>query len=351
MIKAEAILELISTAILVFDGDLNLRSMNIRAENLLSVSAAQRIGGALTDLFPGDGLYEAVTRAQREGQAITERDMTLRIADRPALLVDCSATPFAHGTEGKPAVVVELIDVSHHQRMQLEENMTTQSQITHYLLRGLAHEVKNPLGGIRGAAQLLERALPEARYKEYTEIIISETDRLRAVVDRMLGPSEAVKRVPLNVHTVLERVRNIVEAEAAGGVAVIRDYDPSLPELGGDPDLLVQAFLNILRNAVQAVNLSGGAVTIRTRAQRKFTIGTKIHRLVIRVDIVDTGPGVAPEIASSIFFPMVSGRAEGSGLGLPIASTLIHRHGGLIGFVSQPGDTVFTVWLPVESLT
>jgi two-component system nitrogen regulation sensor histidine kinase GlnL len=228
--------------------------------------------------------------------------------------------------------------------------MTAQSEITNNLLRGLAHEVKNPLGGIRGAAQLLARALDDARFHEYTEIIISETDRLRLLVDRMLGPSESIKLEPLNIYTVLERVRLVVDAEAVGSVEIIRDYDPSLPEINGDRDMLVQALLNVVRNAVQAVNRGGGTVSIKTRVQRKFTIGTTVHRLVVRIDITDTGPGVAPDIASSIFFPMVSGNAGGSGLGLPIANTLIHRHGGLIGFVSEPGNTVFTVWLPTETM-
>ena len=163
----------------------------------------------------------------------------------------------------------------------------------------------------------------------------------------MLGPRGESHKQALNIHDVLEHVRLVVAAERIGNAVIERDYDPSLPEIHADRDQLVQAFLNLLRNAVQAVGESGGTVTLRTRVQRKFTIGSVLHRLVVRVQIIDTGPGVDPELGSSIFFPLVSGRAEGSGLGLPIAQSLIHRQGGLIGFESEPGRTEFSVWLPL----
>ena len=206
-----------------------------------------------------------------------------------------------------------------------------------------------PAGGIRGAAQLLERELTEPQHREYTQIIIGEADRLRKLVDRMLGPRGQLHPADFNVHEVLEHVRQVVEIEAGRGVTIHRDYDPSLPNLHADRDLLVQAFLNLVRNAVQALGEAGGTITLRTRAQRKFTIGSRLHRLVIRVDVCDDGPGVDPSLADSIFFPMVSGRADGSGLGLPIAQSLVNRQGGLIDFTSAPGNTVFTVWLPIRN--
>jgi two-component system nitrogen regulation sensor histidine kinase GlnL len=216
-------------------------------------------------------------------------------------------------------------------------------------MRGLAHEVKNPLGGIRGAAQLLERELGEAHQREYTQIIIGEADRLRKLVDRMLGPRGQQTLSLFNVHEVLEHVRQVVEIEAGQAVTIHRDYDPSLPDLEADRDQLIQALLNVVRNAAQAASGRGGNVTLRTRAQRKFTIGPVMRRLVIRIDIIDDGPGVDPALADSIFFPMVSGRAEGSGLGLPIAQSLVNRQGGLIDFTSTPGNTVFTIWLPLRN--
>ncbi|MCP5143594.1 MAG: PAS domain-containing protein [Gammaproteobacteria bacterium] len=347
----DVLIDLLSTAVLVLDRNGKVERMNLTAETMLSVSETHAIGMPLDQVFPGLPAFVAtITRALREGQTLTERDLEIRMPGVAApRIADCTVTPLLTATAAANGAIVELTDVSHHQRIQNDENMTTQSQITNNLLRGLAHEVKNPLGGIRGAAQLLERALPGNEFREYTEIIISETDRLRSLVDRMLGPSESINLTPLNPYTVIERVRQLVEAETGGNVALIRDYDPSLPDIKGDRDMLVQALLNIVRNAVHAVSESGGTVTLRTRVQRKFTIGTKVHRLVVRVDVVDNGPGVPPDIASSIFFPMVSGHASGSGLGLPIANTLVHRHGGLIGFKSEPGNTVFTVWLPAET--
>jgi two-component system nitrogen regulation sensor histidine kinase GlnL len=246
-------------------------------------------------------------------------------------------------------VVIELASTERHQRIQAEENKLVQNQISSALMRGLAHEVKNPLGGIRGAAQLLERELSTPEQREFTQIIIHEVDRLLKLGDRMLGPRGQLTAAEFNIHEVLEHVRQVVAIEAPPSVAIHRDYDPSLPEVFADRDLLVQALLNLVRNAVQAVRERGGNVTLRSRAQRKFTIGTVLHRLVLRLEVIDDGPGVPAEIADSIFFPMVSGRDEGSGLGLPIAQSLINRHGGLIDFASVPGNTVFTVWLPIRS--
>jgi two-component system nitrogen regulation sensor histidine kinase GlnL len=264
------------------------------------------------------------------------------------VIVDCSVSPWISGRAAVTHVLIELTSVERHQRIQLEENILIQNQATTALMRGLAHEVKNPLGGIRGAAQLLERELEDQRLAEYTQIIIGEADRLRTLVDRMLGPHAALERRRVNIHDVLEHVRQLVHAEYAGAVVITRDYDPSLPELTGDRDQLIQAFLNLLSNAARAVGSSQESITVRTRAQRKFTIADKVHRVVIRVDIIDTGPGVPAEIADSIFYPMVSGHADGSGLGLPLAQAMINRQGGLIGFSSEPGHTEFNVWLPLE---
>jgi two-component system nitrogen regulation sensor histidine kinase GlnL len=216
------------------------------------------------------------------------------------------------------------------------------------LIRGLAHEVKNPLVGLRGAAQLLERRLDEAELREYTQVIIGEADRLQALVDRMLGPATLPQHVELNIHEVLERVRQLVEAEA--GLAIDADYDPSIPDLVGDRDQLIQAMLNLLRNAVQSVD-GEGRVAIRSRSHRQVTIGQQRHRLVIGIDVIDDGPGIPAEMVESIFYPMVTGRVGGTGLGLSIAQELIHRHGGLIECTSRPGETVFRVLLPLEGVT
>jgi two-component system nitrogen regulation sensor histidine kinase GlnL len=236
-------------------------------------------------------------------------------------------------------------------RINREEGFINSAETTQALIRGLAHEIKNPLGGLRGAAQLLEKELPEPALEEYTRIIIEESDRLRALVDRMLGPHQQPKLASLNVHEVLEHIRMLLQAEAGEDVAFERDYDPSLPQMLGDRSQLIQAILNIVRNAVQATRQNEGdrIITLRTRAQRQFTIGPRRHRLVARIDIADNGPGIDAEIRDSIFFPMVSGRPEGSGLGLAISQAIISRHKGLIECQSEPGNTEFSIYLPLES--
>jgi two-component system nitrogen regulation sensor histidine kinase GlnL len=221
------------------------------------------------------------------------------------------------------------------------------------LVRGLAHEIKNPLGGLRGAAQLLARELASEQLADYTNVIIEEADRLRNLVDRLLSAPRRITREPVNIHEVLERVRHLVEAESHGALSIQRDFDPSIPELHGDREQLIQAVLNVARNARQAlareVPRSVPQLGFRTRAQRQFTIGSQRHRLVCQVEISDNGPGVPPELLETLFLPMVSGRADGTGLGLAIAQSIINQHQGLIECRSRPGQTTFTLLLPLEN--
>ena len=218
---------------------------------------------------------------------------------------------------------------------------------TRALVRGFAHEVKNPLGGLRGAAQLLEGELPDASLKEYTQIIISEADRLQKLVDEMLGPNRLPKKSLVNIHEVLERVRSLVLAEVPDGVQIKRNYDPSIPEFVADRDQLLQAVLNIVRNAIQAVEETG-IIELKTRIERQFTIGNVRHRHVLRIDITDNGPGIPEEMQHRIFYPMVTSRAEGTGVGLSIAQSLISRHDGLIECSSNEDGAKFTILLPLE---
>lgn len=222
-----------------------------------------------------------------------------------------------------------------------------QQNAARMLLRGLAHEIKNPLGGLRGAAQLLDQELPDDELREYTRIIIEESDRLQSLVDRMLAPNKPPHKSLINIHRVLERVRQLVQVEAPVGVKLNRDYDPSMPALYGDGDQLIQAILNIVRNAAQALG-DKGKITIRTRIHRQVTIGLNRHPLVAKIDVVDDGPGIKAELLNQIFYPMVTGRAEGTGLGLSIAQSLISQHGGLVECESKPGETIFSIFLPLE---
>ena len=344
------VLNQLATAVIQLDAQLRVREANPAAENLVMTSTHKLRGLCLEKLFPGQHEFiDAVAQALRDTRSFTERDLQLTRPNLEPMRVDCIVSPRMGGQGGAYGVVLELTSTERQQRIQAEENKLIQNQISTALLRGLAHEVKNPLGGIRGAAQLLERELTEPHQREYTQIIIGEADRLRKLVDRMLGPRGQLHPSEFSVHEVLEHVRQVVEIETGRYITIHRDYDPSLPDLQADRDLLIQAFLNLMRNSVQALGEKGGNITLRTRAQRKFTIGNALHRLVIRVEVCDDGPGVDPALADSIFFPMVSGRADGSGLGLPIAQSLVNRQGGLIDFTSAPGNTVFTVWLPIRN--
>ncbi len=326
--------------------DLSVRFLNPAAESLFGVSLRQVEGVSLEHLLPGaDDFITAIKRGFDEQHAYTERELELitpPIGRR--YKVDCTVTPISDA--GESVILVEIRTIDRLLRIAREEHFLAQQKATKVLLRGLAHEVKNPLGGLRGAAQLLERELPDAALKEYTQVIIGEADRLQSLVDHMLGPNRLPNKSRVNIHEVLERVRQLILAEAGEGLVIERDYDPSLPEITADRDQLIQAVLNIVQNAKQALG-GRGKITLRSRSQRQFTIGKDRFRLVLRIDIIDNGPGIAPEIMPNIFFPMVTGRAEGTGLGLPIAQSIIAQHGGVIECSSVPGETVFTLILPL----
>ena len=344
------LLDSLSTSVLVFDAELRLRRLNAAAEYLLSSSAAKIAGIHFRELFAGcKPCADAIERAMRENQTVTERSQELRLPDNTIRMLDCVATPCAMAAIGGNGVLVELIDVAHYHRLHLEENMNAQSQITDAMLQGLAHEVKNPLGGIRGAAQLLHRELPEPRYGEYISVIISETDRLRALVDRMIAPGGIVEKQAINVHSVLERVRQLVAAEIATELVIERDYDPSLPAVIADPGLLMQVFLNIVRNAVQALHGRRGTITLRTRAQRKFTLGAHVHRLVVRTDVIDDGPGIDPKIKDKLFQERVTTKQNGHGFGLPLCRKIVQNNHGEITVESVPGNgTRFIIVFPLQ---
>ncbi len=343
--RHENIPEYLSTAVVLIDGGLSVRYLNPSAEALFGVSARQIVGLPLSALARGlEGFQNAIAEAIASDAAFTERERRLCTYDARHITVDITVTPLPPGE-----ALLECVQLDRHLRISREHSLITQNRAMREVVRGLAHEIKNPLGGLRGAAQLLERELEQQTLKDYTRIIIGEADRLQALVDNMLGPYSRPQRRRLNIHEVLERVRQLVQAEAPPGVRIVRDYDPSIPSLVGEFDQLIQALLNISRNALQAVG-TDGTITFQTRTQRQFTIADTIHKLVARIDIQDDGPGVPPELIDQIFYPMVTSRAEGSGLGLPIAQTLVARHGGLIECVSERGRTVFTVWLPLEDV-
>ena len=341
-----AILDGLTTAVITLDHGLRITYINSAAESLFGLSRHHALGEALAEAVPRFGEHEErLRRALDTGSGFIERELKLRRSGEEPITVDCTVTPLLGG---KPGLMMEILALDRHLRISRDELLLTQHQASRELIRGMAHEIKNPLGGIRGAAQLLEREYPDSEHREYTQVIIREADRLQNLVDRLLGPNRLPKKEPVNVHQVLEHVRQLLEAEAPRGMLVLRDYDPSIPELVGDREQLIQATLNVARNALQALGARGdGTIVLRTRTRRQVTIGGRRHKLVIQVDIEDNGPGIPAAMMEKIFYPMVTTRAEGTGLGLPIAQYLIHSHGGLIECQSQPGRTVFSMFLPL----
>ncbi len=337
----------ISTGVLALDGSLRVTSLNASGEALLKTSEARCLGLHARQLVldPGEWLAN-LQQVLSSKNPLTRRGMPLALHTGQEIHIDLTVTPV--GGDHDSRLLVEMRAVDRLLKISREEGLLHAQETSRAVIRSLAHEIKNPLGGVRGAAQLLARELPNEELAEYTRVIIREADRLRDLVDRLLGPHQQLNLQPLNIHEILEHVRNLILAESDNSITVIRDYDPSLPEIPGDRAQLIQVVLNIMRNAMQvAPNLQDCVITLRTRPHRQFSIGPVLHRLVCRVDIIDNGPGVPKEIEHAIFVPMVTGRAEGTGLGLSIAQSVINHHGGLLECNSEPGNTRFTLYLPM----
>ncbi|HEB78458.1 MAG TPA: PAS domain-containing sensor histidine kinase, partial [Methylothermaceae bacterium] len=334
-------------AILLFDSAKCLCYLNPAGEMLLAISAHKALGMKAETLLNSDrGKFITDLEATlATGAPRVERNLPLSIGER-TVSVHCSLTPLLEGEQVR-AVIVQIEELEHYQQLSRDEQWSAQQNAVHQLLRGLAHEIKNPLGGLRGAAQLLSSELHDPELLEYTSVIIAEADRLRALIDRLLAPDQPPRKSKLNIHEVLERVRQVLEAEYPR-LGFQCDYDPSLPQLYGDLDQLIQAFLNVTRNAAQALE-GEGEITLRTRIQRQVTIRQRLHKLVLRIDIIDPGPGIPEALQDQIFYPMITGRAEGTGLGLTFAQTLISRHHGMIEYRTRPGQTCFSVYLPLEN--
>lgn len=346
-LDAHAILDGMNTAVLVFDPDLRLVYVNPAGEMLLEHSAQSLVGQSAETMFPGDaGLAASMCEVMASVHPQTEREKTLRLPDLREVTVDCTISPHVSG-EAVDGLLLELNRIDRQLRITREKRLLGQQATARRLLRGLAHEIKNPLSGLRGAAQLLERELESEALREYTGIIISEADRLRALVDRMLGPNSRPRPQAVNLHEVLERVRQLVEVDLPAGIALRTDYDPSIPDLMIDRDMILQAVLNIVQNAVHALG-GHGEIVLRSRIGRNHTIGDVRHRLIAVLEVCDNGPGVPENLIDRLFYPMVSGQPGGSGLGLAISQSLVTQHGGLIECESRPGHTVFTLFLPLE---
>jgi two-component system nitrogen regulation sensor histidine kinase GlnL len=342
------ILENLNTAVLLVDSDLTLRAINPAGEMLFETGARQATGMPLVQLLPHNlALLEAMHQTLVSDHPFTEHGLRLGVPVNRWVTVDCTVTPVLR-PDGNSELILEINPIDRLLRLAREESRHDQHSASRAVIRGLAHEIKNPLGGLRGAAQLLERELPSESLKEYTRIIIHEADRLRNLVDRMVGPNTPLRKQPTNIHQVMDHVRRLIRAEVPRGIHIEHDFDPSIPEFGADAEQLIQAVLNIARNAVQALN-GDGTVRFRTRIERQLTIGQKRHRLAVRAEIEDNGPGIPDELRESIFYPMVTGKPDGTGLGLSIAQDIVHQHGGMIEFASRPQQTVFRIYLPLDT--
>jgi two-component system nitrogen regulation sensor histidine kinase GlnL len=352
----EAVLDVLTTAVLVVEDEaLTIGYMNSAAEALFGTSKHRSIGTSALDLLhdsPGSEGVEAFNRFAdifTSEQSFTRRATEFRTRSGEEVTADLTVSLDAVSR----CLIIELQPINRLVRINRDDQALASAETTRRLVRGLAHEIKNPLGGLRGAAQLLERELENRAHTEYTGIIIQEADRLSELVDRLLGPSREPRIEPSNIHELLEHVVRLVDAEMPGQARFVRDYDPSLPEIQSDESQIIRALLNVVRNAWQILDeqppANGEAViTLRTRVVRTFTLRSVLHRMVARIDIIDNGPGVAEDLVGQIFVPMISGRPQGTGLGLAIAQSIISQHGGVIECASRPGKTCFSVFLPLE---
>ena len=340
-------LELLATAVVLLNDDLRVCYANPAAENLFELSKRQLVGHPGRLIF-GDApaLFQAIDKALANGASYTEQELELAVAAKSRLHLSCTVSVVE--TFGA-TLLLEFRHIDQQLRIAREERLLEQQQVNRHLIRGLTHEIKNPLGGIRGAAQLLERELDRPPLIEYTQVIIGEADRLQALVDRMLTPHRLPKYRRTNIHEILARVGSVVQAEFPR-IAIVSDFDISLPEFEADPEQLTQAVFNVVRNAAQALDGTTARPEIRltTRVARGVTLAKRRYRLALALAIEDNGPGIPETIRDKIFFPLVSGRQGGSGLGLTIAQTFIAQHSGAIECESVPGHTMFTILLPLE---
>ena len=350
-IEGTELLDGLVTSVFLLDQRLHVDYLNSAAQTLLGLGPNQALGRSITELARGaETLSPLFERARQGSEGVVQRELAWPAPGGVDRILDCAVTQITLGQDNS-RLLLEIEDITQHRRLTRENALLAQLGGSRLMVRQLAHEIKNPLGGLRGAAQLLERELLDPALREYTRVIISEADRLTNLLDSMLGPGRPPAKQLVNVHELLERVYHLLRSEAPEGVIVERDYDPSLPPLTVDPNHIIQAMLNLGRNAIQALsgNVQSPRLVLRTRAAINASVGAHRHRLAASIQFEDNGPGVLPEIRETIFYPLVSGRADGTGLGLGIAQDLVSRHGGLIEFDSAPGRTIFVISLPMES--
>ena len=344
-------LDMLSSSVILLDKNFAIHYINSAAENLLAISSKAVAGYRLENVVEcPSALQEALDNTFTLGWSYTGQSIKLIRSDGITLHLNCTVSPTDTLGTG---LLVELWPIDQQLKATREERLLEQQITSRELIRNLAHEIKNPLGGIRGAAQLLEHELNNPGLREYTQVIIKEADRLQDLMRRLLSPHRPMQPGPVNIHEILERVRSLLNAEFPQTLTVLRDYDTSLPELVGDREQLIQAVLNIARNAAQAIKgpsrgtSISGQITLRTRVDRQVTLAKRRHRLALELQVIDNGPGIPDDIRERMFYPLVSGRQGGSGLGLTLAQSFIQQHQGTIECESRPGYTCFTIRMPL----
>jgi two-component system nitrogen regulation sensor histidine kinase GlnL len=341
--------DLLATIVLLTRPDGQVVFANAAAEDVLGMGRRALEQLRLQDLFK-NSQEAALALAGAQGGAFSalRYDAHLLRVGQDPIPVHVIVAP----TDSVDEVLIELLPLEQQSRQDREERLIDQAQANKELIRNLAHEIKNPLGGIRGAAQLLQMEIESRELTEYTQVIVREADRLQTLVDRLLAPHRRPHVVgPVNIHEVCERVRSLIVAEFPRGLQVIRQYDISLPEFQGDQEQLIQAVLNIVHNAAQALSeriaQADATITLVTRIARQVTIAKQRYRLALELHVIDNGPGIPEEIKDRLFSPLVSGRDGGSGLGLNLAQTFVQQHKGLIECDSEPGHTDFKIMIPL----
>jgi two-component system nitrogen regulation sensor histidine kinase GlnL len=341
--------DFLATLVSVVDGDGAVLFANAVLEGALGMSRRAIVGANFADHFTEQGPFQTALLGVGGNEfAALRYDAWLKRLNHDPLPVHVIVSQ----TETAQEIIVELLPLEQQARQDREERLADQAQANKELIRNLAHEIKNPLGGIRGAAQLLEMEIESRELTEYTQVIIREADRLQTLVDRLLAPHRRPHLVgDVNIHEVCERVRTLILAEFPKGLKVVRDYDTSIPEFRGDREQLIQTVLNIAHNACQALSEliadKQAHLTFRTRIARQVTFGKQRYRLALELHVIDNGPGVPDSIKDRIFYPLVSGREGGSGLGLTLAQTFVQQHHGLIECDSAPGHTDFKILIPL----
>lgn len=337
-------LDLLSSAVVLIDENFIIRYLNAGSENLFAISQRKVLGLPLKRLLgEGHGLEPALRNTLNTHWSYTGQDLRIVRPNSDPLHLDCTVSP---ADSAGVCLLLEFRLIDAQLRVAREEQLLQQQQANRELIRNLAHEIKNPLGGIRGSAQLLERELREPHLREYTEVIIAEADRLQDLMNRMLSSHCMMRPAPLNIHDILERVSRLVLAEFPD-IQITRDFDISLPDITADREQLIQAILNITRNAAQALQ-GHGNIRLRTRVARQVTLAKRRFKLALELQVIDNGPGIPEEIRDAIFYPLVTGREGGTGLGLSLAQSFIEQHHGMIEVDSRAGNTCFTILLPIS---